>query len=134
MMACDLDAHNQPATFVWKAGSKAAARQIASERLDRMVLSENGKWLAGGSGNTIQVFRLDQVNSAPIILRGHTQEPAGLAFSSDDSLLASGSFDGSIRVWSIADSTRQPWVIHVGETAFGIKFIEPKKLFYSGGD
>jgi len=130
-MACDSMASNQPGTFMWTAGSKGSARQITSDRLERIVLSADGKWLAGARGRTIEVFQLDRANSPPITLRGHTQEPAGMAFNSDNTLLASGSFDGTIRIWPLTDSSRQGWVLHVGQTAFGMKFLEPKKLFYS---
>ena len=65
-----------------------------------MVLSEDGKWVAGGVGNLIHVLPTDQANPVPIVLRGHTQEIAGLAFNADDSVLASGSFDQTIRVWT----------------------------------
>jgi len=130
-MACDSTAYDQPGTFIWTAGSEGSPRQITSERLDRIVLSADGKWLEGARGKTIQVFQLDQANSTPITLRGHTQEPAGLAFNPDNTLLASGSFDGRVRIWPLADSSRPAWVLHVAQTAFGIKFLESRKLLYS---
>jgi WD40 repeat protein/tetratricopeptide (TPR) repeat protein len=41
--------------------------------------------------------------STPLTLRGHTGKILGLTFSRDRTMLASGSADGTVRVWRVAD-------------------------------
>ena len=73
-----------------------------------MVLSEDGKWVAGGVGNMIHVLPTDQANPVPIVLRGHTQEidnrQTNFFYFNSASRLArkrrSGSFDTRVRAFS----------------------------------
>jgi WD40 repeat protein len=43
----------------------------------------------------------DQVNDEPLILRGHQQSVTSVAFSPDEKLLASGSNDSTVRIWTL---------------------------------
>ena len=92
------------------------ARQI--ERLtrggsipDRLVrsaaISRRGRWVAFGcfdTGGTL-LLDLEHPQSGGQLLAGHRDDVSALAFSEDESTLASGSVDGTIRLWSTTDGT-----------------------------
>ena len=66
-----------------------------------LAISPNDQWLASGrwNDNSITLVNL-QNNAQQIVLEGHTRAVLGLMFSPvDSSILASGSFDGCLRVW-----------------------------------
>ena len=68
-----------------------------------IALSGDGRWIAVGlSSNQILV---SDAKSGKIVatLRGHSDRVVALAFGADRRLLASGSWDGTAKVWSIAD-------------------------------
>lgn len=68
-----------------------------------MALSNDGKWLAAGTGeNHILLFNLDQPQSPPAKLRGHTGWIWSLAFTPDNSALISSSGDKSIIAWNLS--------------------------------
>lgn len=70
------------------------------------AISPNGKWLAVGSFvGAVEVFDL-RTGTARAILRGHfgrggERDVRCLAFSPDSKLLASGSYDKTIKLWKI---------------------------------
>ncbi len=77
-----------------------------------IALSADGRLLASGSEDgTVRLWDPRSASSAtqgasgrPLaILRGHTGGIRGVALSADGRLLASGSFDGTVRLWSLAD-------------------------------
>ncbi len=68
-----------------------------------IALSGDGRWVAAGlSDHSIRVS--DATSGATIVtLRGHSDRVAALAFSSDRTVLASGSWDGTAKLWRLAD-------------------------------
>jgi WD40 repeat protein len=70
-----------------------------------IALSGDGRWIAVGlSSNAI---RVSDAKSGEIIatLRGHSDRIVALSFSADRRLLASGSWDGTAKVWRLADGS-----------------------------
>jgi WD40 repeat protein len=67
-----------------------------------IALSGDGRWVAAGLAN--QLIRVSDAKTGELIatLRGHSDRVVALAFSADRSLLASGSWDGTAKVWDIA--------------------------------
>ncbi|HEV2706541.1 MAG TPA: WD40 repeat domain-containing protein [Pyrinomonadaceae bacterium] len=60
--------------------------------------SHNGQVLASGARNAVQIWNMTtgkQIHE----LEGHTNEIQGLSFSFDDRLLASKSYDDTVRIW-----------------------------------
>jgi len=66
--------------------------------LNTAKFSPDGKWLAtGGDDGLVLVWKADQLtdeSAEPIILRGHRGKIVHLAFSADNRMLASASWDG----------------------------------------
>jgi WD40 repeat protein len=66
----------------------------------RLAFSPDGALLAAGA------VLVDVPNGRVLrVFRGQLSPATGTAFSRDGALLATGSFDGSIRVWGVADGT-----------------------------
>ncbi|CUS04351.2 putative WD-40 repeat protein [Candidatus Promineifilum breve] len=65
-----------------------------------IAISNNGQFLAtSGQDQTINVWALDDMNAAPIVLIGHGAEITYLKFSRDDRYIISISRDRTIRRW-----------------------------------
>src|SRR5207249_4562501 len=92
------------------------ARQIAVQSGDRAISVQPGsatgvnkktRWilLAIAAFLLIGIAALIQVQGQVRILSGHEGEVLSLAFSPDGQILASGSNDNSVRLWSVRDGT-----------------------------
>jgi WD40 repeat protein/serine/threonine protein kinase len=87
-----------------------------------VVFSPKGRWLAASgyahSGNRtekrVRIWAMDQPLAAPKYWEGHTGALRCVAFSSDEALLASGSADGTVRLWNVG--TGRPLAKVVGHT------------------
>ena len=67
------------------------------------VFSPDNRWLASAdNGGRVQLN--DVVRGGSRLLGKHSSQVPGLAFSSDSGQLASGSTDGSIKLWSVASA------------------------------
>ena len=88
-------------------GSKTISRTIFDSDLGDAVLTRDGRlWAAAGSDG-LHVYETDD---DPLVkpyytllytLRNHTGKVAGTAFNPDGTILASSSFDGSVKLWDI---------------------------------
>lgn len=68
----------------------------------------------GGSGGTTRLW--DLASGTTKLLEGHTSRVPNLAFSPSGQLLASASWDGTLRVWGVA--TGEPWATLEGLPRF----------------
>ena len=58
--------------------------------------------VSGGNDNTIKIWdatQTGQVNAPLFTLTGHTNDVVSVAFSPDGNIIASGSWDGNVKIW-----------------------------------
>lgn len=97
---------------------------IASREISSLTFDTSGTMLAFGSGSDIGIWLVANPETPPRVLRGHEASIRSLVFSPDGSMLASGSRDNSIIVWSpesgqpVATGLRAPLIVG-WELAFG---------------
>jgi WD40 repeat protein/serine/threonine protein kinase len=101
---------------VWDMGDPAAKRPAKPQTLVTLdsrakksggvldvSFSPDGRFLAAALGDqTVAVWAAADWHEAPVILRGHSDVVNSLVWSRDSSRLATGSSDGSIRIWDVA--------------------------------
>jgi hypothetical protein len=94
------------------------------------------KILVGGFGNNqgaIYIWNAEtgkQIN----VLRGHIAKITGIAFSSDGSLMATSSYDGTVRLWHMNDLNTLPVVFDDHDSwATTVMFTKDDKSIVSGG-
>ena len=78
------------------AGGKQPGRLLRGS-----AASRTGRWLALGPFGTYAGVLVDFGTGTTVRLRGHHDDIAALAFAPDDRLLATGSVDGTIRLWEV---------------------------------
>jgi hypothetical protein len=93
-----INAHTTPAAnAVYCVAWTPDGKQIASSSLDRSI-----KLWDAGTGNVVREFKAYKEKESE---KGHRDSVLCVAFSPDGKLLASGSYDGSMKVWNVADGT-----------------------------
>lgn len=87
---------SEKANSLVEEGDSCTARLLALEALPMDLKNPNRPYVVEAE---IALRRASQSNTA--ILRGHTDNVQSIALSPDDQILASGSYDGTIRLWNI---------------------------------
>ena len=89
-------------TKLWDVTTK---RNIVNIDGNNAVFSHDGTMLAYGLGVNVQLWDVATRNNINTF-EGHPVGALSLAFSPDDTLLASGSYDGSMIVWDVATGNK----------------------------
>ena len=106
-----------------------------------VAISPDGNIIAGGKAdNTIQLWRFDHFDQYDeekdiyenTLLKGHSDGVTSIAFSPDGNILASGSNDGTIRLWEASDGSHKSTLEHGGVTS--IVFNPDGNILASGSD
>ncbi len=89
---------------------------------------------AGTANNQGVIYLWDFTNGNQIsLLRGHTAKITGICFSSDGSLMASASYDKSVRLWHMDDLRTLPIVFDDhGSWVTSVMFTKDDKYLISG--
>lgn len=74
---------------------------IPAVSITDVVWSPDGNILAVAEGSDIWLYEVNSPQSPATILKGHTATVNSIAFSSDGASIASGSDDGTIRIWNV---------------------------------
>ncbi|HLY26749.1 MAG TPA: hypothetical protein VKQ72_10445, partial [Aggregatilineales bacterium] len=96
-------------TCLWNATTGELENEIVlreyQARIRGIAVSHSGRWLATATQDKrLRIWEnfLDPHPPFPQLLRGHRKFVTAVAFSPEDDLLASGSRDGTIRIWDTA--------------------------------
>jgi len=85
-------------------------------------VSSTGYWVAPGE---VHLYGAD--NGYPYaLLRGHTKRVTDVAVSADGKLLASGSADGSIRIWGVSQDDSPPETIQTQQETPTVSIATPR--------
>jgi WD40 repeat protein/predicted Ser/Thr protein kinase len=89
---------------VWKTDTGRLLRAIKgpAPRIRNAVLSPHGKQIAVCVERENVARLYDCATGTERLLAGHRDSVSGLAFSPESSILATGSIDGTIRLWNVA--------------------------------
>jgi WD40 repeat protein len=93
---------------IWKTdtGILVRAIQVPKPPIRNLALSAQAAWLAVSVENDNEVHLFDCATGRETHLTGHKDFVSGLNFSSDGTALATGSVDGTIRLWQVATGTQ----------------------------
>ncbi|CAA7056015.1 unnamed protein product [Microthlaspi erraticum] len=95
---------NSGSIFFWSWNKpQVEVRSFLLEPILALAANSEGTYIVGGSGGKPGYIYLWEVATGKLLKKwhGHYRSVTCLVFSGDDSLLVSGSEDGSIKVWSL---------------------------------
>lgn len=103
---------------VWNARTGRLLRGFKgpAPRIRNAVLSPDGRYVVVSNEKENVAHLFDCSTGVEFVLTGHKDFVSGLAFSPDGHTVASGSMDGTIRLWRTADGQLSGWLSgHVQE-------------------
>ena len=89
----------------WPIAAGARARPVgtAAGPVIAAKLSNDGSRIAIATGNVVRIWPLD--GASPIVLEGHRDRVTAIAFDGPAMRAVTGSWDGTARVWNLADGS-----------------------------
>jgi WD40 repeat protein len=94
-----------------------AARPFVLDRpetyVNELFFSPDGRWLVSDGGPSASLWKMPRPDTNPIVLKGHKQHIESIALSPDGHWLATGSRDGTARLWDLlaSDPSAEPRVL-----------------------
>lgn len=136
----DLDKRGDVA-YVTKSGEVAIIDESGEPRLmagsvsspTEIIVSNEGGFIAVGDNEGL--IKIWDTGSGELLttLEGQSARISDLKFSSDDSMLASGSFDGSVMVWRTNAFNDQPLVLRDHDTwIYAVNFSPKGGVLFAG--
>ncbi len=113
--------------------SKTSRTLIDNNFINRsLAISNNKRWLAcGTSASGIQLFNLNNPNTQPQLLEGHTDWVDALAFTADNNGLFSASTDNTVRYWDLITGKNSVFVKY--ENKINSISVSPDGKYLTGG-
>jgi WD40 repeat protein len=84
-------------------GEGSSVESALRGRLRRWAVSSTGRFVALAPFGLEGAFLVDLQAGTAVLLRGHRDDVAAVAFAADEQELATGSIDGTIRLWSVPE-------------------------------
>jgi len=81
--------------------------KVRNIRTKRLVVRSATTAASGGGGDTVKLWD-SQTGEQLLTLTGHTADVDGVAFSPSGDLLASASWDGTIKIWDATPLPERP--------------------------
>jgi WD40 repeat protein len=78
------------------------ARDVCEESVWAVAVSRNGRWVAGVTGGDHGELKVCEVETGIVkTFKGHSRQITCIDIPADNTLLASGSFDKTVRIWNL---------------------------------
>lgn len=128
----DLRGVNLHDTSLAEATLRDAAFTMVSDTISVMAFSRNGMYWAGGSRQGQAQIWLYTKRRLQFTWRAHHSVVTAIAFSPDEQRLATGSWDGVIKLWNAADGALL-WTSPAVDAIMGLAFSTDGRVLASGG-
>ena len=107
-------------------------QQIKVPGVGQIAISPNSDQLAAAQGNSILIYDMPWPADPTATLSGHTGKVNSVSWSSDGSQLVSGSDDGTIRIWNMADGTEASKLTIDGSPVLAVAWSPDGSLIAAG--
>ena len=128
------DANGQVILWATSTGETVGVLNGHSAPINDLTFSPDGTMLASSAGVGDANIRLWNISTQAeqLVLTGHSNGVGGLSFSPDGQEIASGGWDGTVRVWDVANGETEQ-IIPQPEWVFDVSYSPTENLLVSGG-
>lgn len=123
--------------LVWDSGTRALTARFTSDAdgFSSVAFSSDGTHLAaGGLDKIVYLWEMAAPDTAPQLLRGHTNEVNTVLFPDSQERLISGGADRSLRIWDTDEATTIPVVLSGHQASVNALAYARGALFSAGTD
>jgi WD40 repeat protein/Flp pilus assembly protein TadD len=119
---------------LWKSNDEGALEELielSHIRCEGVAISDDGQRIAAIEAQTVHIS--DRKAQRSHILRGHESPISAIALSPDGNWLATGSYDGDVRIWDVSSSQPQETML-ILDVDLGRGRFSPRSKFVFGPD
>ena len=116
-----------------KTGRRLFAFRVSASSVTSVAFSPDGKTIAFSAAYYKSFYLLD-VNTGEQLstFAGHTEGVSSVAFSPDGQLIASGSYDNTVRLWDLETGVQQHSLTKHTDSVYAVAFSPDGKTLASG--